>query len=198
MIADYSLLLQPRKLWTHAEILSKPCPVPKAPGVYAWYFQAIPPQVPTANCHTYSDLTLLYIGISPKKPPQNGRPPSSHTIYHRLRYHLKGNAKGSTLRLTLGCLLSTVLGIQLRRVGSGARMTFAHGEHVLNAWLDQNASITWMQHPQPWLLEEELIRTLSLPLNLDQNSDHAFHHTLSQLRADARQRAQVLPVINRM
>lgn len=32
-------------------------------------------------------------------------------------------ACGSTLRLTLGCLLAEQLGIQLRRVGSGARVT---------------------------------------------------------------------------
>src|SRR5581483_9469015 len=118
--------------------------------------------------HTFNDLTLLYIGISPKKPPQNGKPPSSHTIYNRLRYHLKGNAKGSTLRLTLGCLLSEELGIELRRVGSGLRMTFAQGEHTLDTWLDQNAFVTWLHNPQPWLLEEELIHTLSLPLNIDQ------------------------------
>jgi len=195
MITDYSALLQPQKLWTRAEILGKPCPVPKSPGIYVWYFQAMPPQVPTAQCHTHNGLPLLYIGISPKKPSQNGKPPSSHTIYNRLRYHLKGNARGSTLRLTLGCLLSDELGIQLRRVGSGARMTFAQGERLLDAWLDQNAYVTWMHHPQPWLLEEELIQTLSLPLNLDQNSHHAFHDTLSKLRANGRLRAKGLPVI---
>lgn len=196
MIADSSSLREPQKLWTRAEILGKPCPVPKVPGVYAWYFRTIPPQIPTAQCHTYNGLTLLYIGISPKKPPQNGKPPSSHTIYDRLRYHLSGNAKGSTLRLTLGCLLSTALDIQLRRVGSGARMTFAQGEHVLNTWLDQHAYITWLPHPPPWLLEEELIRTLSLPLNLDQNRHHLFHAALTQVRADARVRARALPVVN--
>jgi hypothetical protein len=196
MIADYPSLLKPQKLWTRAEILGNPCPVPKVPGVYAWYFQAIPSQVPIAHCHVHNDFILLYIGISPKKPPQNGKPPSRHTIYNRLRYHLKGNAKGSTLRLTLGCLLSDTLGIQLRRIGSGTRMTFANGERVLNAWLDQCAYITWMQHPQPWLIEEELIQKLSLPLNLDQNNDHDFHSHLTQLRRDARERAKVLPVID--
>ena len=45
----------------------------------------------------------------------------------RIRYHYQGNAEGSTLRLTLGCLLSEELDIELRRVGSGKRMTFAEG-----------------------------------------------------------------------
>lgn len=75
-------------------------------------------------------------------------------------------------------------------------MTFAQGEQVLNKWLDQNAYITWIQHPQPWLLEEVLIRMLSLPLNLDQNSHHVFHDALTELRANARVRALELPVVN--
>lgn len=195
MIDENSSLLRPEKLWTRSSILSKPCPVPKAPGVYAWYFKAVPSQVPVAACHTHNNLTLLYIGISPKKPPQNGKSPSSHTIYNRLRYHLKGNAKGSTLRLSLGCLLSETLDIRLRRVGSGTRMTFAHGEHILDRWLEENAFVTWLLYPQPWLLEEELIHTLSLPLNIDQNNHHQFYNTLTQLRAQARAQALRLPVV---
>ena len=51
----------------------------------------------------------------------------------RIRYHYQGNAEGSTLRLTLGCLLSEELDIELQRVGSGKRMTFAEGEGILCA-----------------------------------------------------------------
>ena len=43
------------------------------------------------------------------------------TGINRIRYHFRGNAEGSTLRLTLGCLLIKPLGIELRRVGSGKR-----------------------------------------------------------------------------
>ena len=54
----------------------------------------------------------------------------------RIRYHYQGNAEGSTLRLTLGCLLSEELDIELRRVGSGKRMTFAEGGggYYRNGW----------------------------------------------------------------
>ena len=45
----------------------------------------------------------------------------------RIPYHYQGNAEGSTLRLTLGCPLSEELDIELRRVGSGKRGTFAEG-----------------------------------------------------------------------
>ena len=192
----YNDILLPQKLWSRAEILSRPSPAPKQAGVYGWYFRTIAQGVPTADCHYYQDCALLYVGISPKKPAQNGRPASSYTLNQRLRQHLNGNAKGSTLRLTLGCLLQKELGIQLQRVGSGERMTFVQGEQRLNAWLDANAFVTWMLHKEPWLIEEELIRLLSLPLNLDQNQHHSFHATLSSLRSAARQRAQALPIAN--
>lgn len=57
----------------------------------------------------------------------------------RIRYHYSGNTAGSTLRLNLGCLLAERLGIQLRRVGSGQRLTFAAGEARLSAWMADNA-----------------------------------------------------------
>ena len=47
----------------------------------------------------------------------------------------RGNAYGSTLRLTLGCLLADQLGIELRRVGSGTRLTFGDGEQALSEWM---------------------------------------------------------------
>jgi hypothetical protein len=38
---------------------------------------------------------------------------------------MRGNAEGSTLRLTLGCLLSEQLGIELRRVEEAMPFTLA-------------------------------------------------------------------------
>ena len=74
-------LLNPSRLWTRSEVLTRPCPVPREPGVYAWYFRCIPPGVPTSGCHTYQDLTLLYTGISPRHPPANGSPRPSKTCF---------------------------------------------------------------------------------------------------------------------
>jgi hypothetical protein len=64
----------------------------------------------------------------PSAPPKNGKAPSSQSLQTRVRYHYSGNAEGSTLRLTHGCLLAKELGIELRRVGSGERMTFSTAE----------------------------------------------------------------------
>jgi len=123
--------------------------VPARPGLYGWYFKQLPHPVDTSRYVTRDGLALLYVGIAPKAPPRNGRAPSRQTLRSRIRYHYRGNAAGSTLRLTLGCLLAERLGLQLRRVGSGKRLTFADGEQRLSDWMADNALVTWVQTDQP-------------------------------------------------
>ena len=106
---------------------------------------------------------------------KQGLTPSRQSLSIRIRYPFRGNAEGSTLRLTLGCLLSQKLGIQLRRVGSGKRMTFGPGEASLSEWMSATAFVAWHCCPEPWSIEEQLISTICLPLNLDQNRSGAFH-----------------------
>ena len=108
---------------------------------------------------------------------------------------MRGNSYGSTLRLTLGCLLSDSLGIELRRVGSGTRLTFADDEARLSVWLAAHALVAWVEHSKPWTPEPDLIRSVSLPLNLEHNREHPFHPVLTQIRADAREKARGLPVV---
>jgi hypothetical protein len=160
-------LVQPARLWSRHEVLARPSPVPTRPGVYGWYFSELPWPIDTSQCVTWDGCTLLYGGIAPKAPPANGRPASQQSLWHRIRYHYTGNAAGSTLRLTLGCLLAERLGIQLRRVGSGRRLTFAVGEARLSAWMADNAFVTWVETERPWLAEHQLIASVNLPLNLD-------------------------------
>jgi len=168
----------------HTEILTLPS------GVYAWYFREMPPTVPAARCHTHDGRTLLYIGIAPRQPSKTGKRPSTRTLRHRIRNHMRGNAYGSTLRLTLGCLLADKLSIKLQCVGSGKRLTFGAGEAVLSDWMGQNAFVCWVTTPQPWQLEAEMIASLDLPLNLGQNKRHSFCETLSALRGAARRAAR--------
>lgn len=113
-------------------------------------------------------------------PPGRAHPPSP---------------EGSTLRKTLGCLLADELGIQLRRVGSGNRVTFVEGEQVLSAWMAENAYVSWVVLDRPWELEEELIAALDVPLNLKENSRNQFHPVLTQARAQCLARAWTLPVL---
>jgi hypothetical protein len=189
-------LLAPSRLWGRAEVLQRPSAVPAAPGVYAWYFTAVPPSVPLEGCHRVDGAVLLYVGISPKRPPVDGSPGSHQTLRNRIRNHYRGNAAGSTLRLTLGSLLAGPLGIGLRRVGStGSRMTFSYGEAALSAWMAEHARVCWVIDPHPWLTEAHLIADLILPLNLDQNTHGSFHAQLKYARAEQRLQAHALPVL---
>jgi hypothetical protein len=61
------------------------------------------------------------------------------------------------------------LGIQLRRVGSGRRKTFADGEQLLSAWMSENAFVSWVIRERPWELEHDLLGAVDLPLNLEGN-----------------------------
>ena len=118
-------------------------------------------------------------------------------MHERVRYHYGGNAEGSTLRLTLGCLLAEQLEIELRRVGSGTRRTFSHGEHKLSDWMGANAFVCWVEDAEPWDLEQQLISRYDVPLNLDQNTRNAFHPELTAARKAAKQRAAALPILSK-
>lgn len=170
-----------------SEILGRASVAPKKAGIYAWYFHRIPDGVPTSNCVVRNGATLLYVGIAPSLSS------SSATLHSRLCQHLRGNAYGSTLRLSLGCLLSQHLRIELRRTTSGRRRTFGPGEKILSDWIAANARIAFHVCSEPWRFEREIVNALSLPLNLEFNERHQFHDHLSQLRSTIRAHALNIP-----
>jgi len=129
------------RLYTRDQVLTRPCPVPVEPGVYAWYFDRPPGGTPLENVHSVNGWSLLYVGISPRAPRPDGTSASRQSLRSRLRYHYRGNAYGSTLRLTLGSLLAEELGIGLRRVGSGTRLTLVReSSRCRSGWAPMHAS----------------------------------------------------------
>jgi len=183
----------PEKLWSRKEVMSSPSPVPAVSGLYFWWFKTIPSGVPLDNCITINDHTLLYVGISPDK---KGKPNSRANLKTRIKTHYGGNAEGSTLRRTLGVLLSTESKFPLRRVGSGKRTTFTHsGEQWLDEWMANNAKVHWIPHDEPWILEESLISSIPLPLNI-QGNNHVFRPLLSATRSKATAEAKLMDIAN--
>jgi hypothetical protein len=75
-------------------------------------------------------------------------------------------------------------------------MTFGPGEAKLSEWMAENASVVFHVCERPWETEAELIPSVCLPLNLDQNRNHHFHSRLSALRRAAKQRARQLEVLD--
>ena len=185
--------LTSRQLFSRSEVLSAPSPVPAEPGLYAWFFRNVPDDVlHQGGCLLVNGLTLLYLGISPDKA---GKPSSGQSLRKRIRQHYAGNAEGSTLRRTLGVVLEHESGLPLRRVGSGKRITLTHGgEQWLDRWMDENAFVAWIEHPEPWAVEHQLLRELSCPFNIDGNSHHPFSSRLSARRRTALRRAREMPI----
>jgi hypothetical protein len=170
--------------------------VPQLSGIFAWYFDAPLPLIDIQHCHRIGGHVLLYVGISPKAPPFEGNP-SRSTLRKRIRTHYRGNAEGSTLRLTLGCLLASTLGIELRRVGSGTRYTFTNpGEQALDRWMDQHAFVTWLEAKAPWKIEQTLLSSgLCLPLNIDGNPSQDAAALVRSARQQARRLADGLNIV---
>ena len=188
-----SVFSNPAHLYSRAEVLSNPCPVARTHGVYAWFFKEVPPGVPVDGCLTHEGLTLLYIGSSPDK---KGEANATQTIRQRVRYHFNGKADGSTLRRSLGILLAKQSGFPLRMVGNGKRMTLtSNGEQWLDQWMQENAFVTWVEHDNPWDLENELFHSLPLPLNIQGNKHHPFAAELTRIRSEAITNAKYAPVV---
>jgi hypothetical protein len=185
-------LTKPSIFYSRSAVLTKPSSVPLESGVYAWFFKEIPGITPIDECVTKDGLTLLYVGISPDKV---GKPNSKQNLRKRIANHYRGNAEGSTLRRSLGVLLKGQSDFPLRRVGNGDRMTFTHlGEQWLDNWMEENAFVCWVIHDEPWELEDKLLGTLSLPLNIKGNKDHLFADRLSGLRKEAIKNAREMAV----
>jgi DNA-binding PadR family transcriptional regulator len=185
----------PGHLYSRAEVLSNPCPVPRAHGVYAFFFKEIPPGVPVDGCLNQEGLTLLYIGISPDK---KGSANATQTLQQRVRYHFNGNADGSTLRRSLGILLEKKSGFPLRMVGSGKKMTLtSEGEEWLNRWMQENAFLTWVENENPWDIENELFHARSLPLNIQGNKHNRFAAELTRIRMEAIANAKYAPAVEK-
>ena len=75
-------------------------------------------------------------------------------------------------------------------------MTFSQGEEALSDWMSENAYVSWIVHGEPWLVEGQAIKQLSLPLNLRDNERHPFHRTLTSIRRDMKRKARAKSILN--
>lgn len=69
-------------------------------------------------------------------------------------------------------------------------MTFTDlGEYELSNWMEKNAYIAWLEHGEPWEVEDLAIEKHTPPLNLRGNEKHPFYPTLSEIRRVAKEKA---------
>jgi hypothetical protein len=57
---EVTTLLKPPKLWTRADVLERPCPVPASAGAYAWFFDWCPQGIPPEGLvHSFGFVSTL-------------------------------------------------------------------------------------------------------------------------------------------
>ncbi|MCA0350422.1 MAG: hypothetical protein LCH85_00370 [Chloroflexi bacterium] len=178
-------LLQPTTIMPVATFIDQPDAIPAESGLYGWWFKTLPPQVSGAGCLQVDGWTLLHIGIS----PSGHNPTSTRHLRKRLADHVSGKANRSTLRMSLGCLLSEQLNLRLVAHGANNYLTFGEGEQRLSYWLQQHTGVSWMLHAQPWSIKPDILSQYVFPLNIKKN-DHPFVATLKRLREQARLQAR--------
>lgn len=169
-----------------ARIVAGEVAVPKAPGVYAWYFEPLKLGIRSGYYEVLADgLALLYSGSVP------GRMGSRGNLRERLRNHLKNTARQSSLRLSLGALLLDKLSLEPRKRSDG-RVDFGGTEGILSGWIARHGAVSWVCGSDPWKMEASLVKSLGVPLNLHGNEGHPFFHVLASARAHVREKAGLL------
>ena len=180
----------PTRLFSWADVLRRPSPVPTSSGFCFWYFRNIPSVIPTDDCQTLNGCTLLYLGMAPDRTNN-----TNASLSNCLVRNYRGNVQGSSLRKTLAILLEEKSGFPLLRAGSGQGTTLTPaGERWLDEWMEENVSVGCVEHPEPWMIAYALLLKLSLPLNISHNGHHRFASSLKEMRLDALRRARALPI----
>lgn len=155
---------------------------PKEKGIYCWWFAPGSLPVPAAPYEKVEGFELLYVGIAPSSST------SKSLLRPRLVRHATGDASRSTLRLTLGVLLTDELGLTLG-IHKARPNWGPDGEAKLNRWMSEHARIAWAVHPEPWTVEDELLANATLALNINGRSD-SFARELKDRRTNARRTAR--------
>jgi hypothetical protein len=180
-------ILTPQRLYPVAEITQPATPVPKASGVYAWWFDTLPALVPIDGAVKIGEFLLRYIGIAPSGPL------SKRTLRDRLRNHSRGPIAVSTLRRGLAVLLQQDLSLHIFKLSNGKLALEQDGEKHLTSWMKDHARVCWAVVPKPWEFEHSLIAAAKPPLNVA-GGVHPFAAELRRLRSSitkARSRRRV-------
>lgn len=163
------------------DLYANPSLLPKERGIYGWYFNRLPPEIPPNQYIEHGSLMLLYVGIAGRNEASNS------TLRSRIiSQHIKGNAYGSTLRRTLGPLLLKELKLTPYPKGNlhHKGFYFGPGEKELTSWLVMHAWLAWIPEKKPWEIEDSILTTYGsiLPLNIEKNPTNPVGATLNNIR----------------
>jgi hypothetical protein len=169
--------------------------VPKCAGIYAWYFDDLSPELTRADVMSLTVARCCTSASHRERFPSTARLQADRRCASGSGRITVATPKDRHCGLTLGC--AGRLNLSPRRVGSGSRYTFTNpGECSLDAWMAQNAFVTWSAHEQPWTVEHQMLTSgLVLPLNIHGNPRPDLSTVQSSIRCDHRRIADTMPVI---
>lgn len=119
---------------------------------------------------------LLYVG-------------SSANLRDRIACHVKDDSRGSTFRMSTGCLLREKLDLSIYTQATKTYFHFGPGEPRLSRWICQNTAIALWPCSHAPDLEKALIRNLPTPMNINDRRGHPYARYLLGLRRGASGRA---------
>jgi hypothetical protein len=163
-----------RRLWSRPELRATRGSLPNSAGAYAWFVrpESLPPSTPTADCLKREGYILVYAG-------ETG--PTSNGLRRRVRAHHSRDAGHSNFRLALGTVLKEILRVRLSF--ESASDFQQGGEGRLNSWMDQNASVAWIETTDKKAavsLQDEVI-VIHRPILNIRERNHPFAAQLSEL-----------------
>lgn len=177
-----SQLLNPEIMTGARDIYLRKIKLPDRRGIYAWFFEPHKLGIRSGHYeHLIDGKALLYVGVVPSVWYSKRKLPK------RIRTHISGTARQSTLRYSLGACLVEELGLVVNHL-PGFKLNFGESEERLTEWICENGYVTWVCHEEPWTLEKELTGLLKPALNLKNNEVHPFYRILTRRREDLRKR----------
>ena len=163
---------------------------PRSPGVYAWWSkEAVLGGVPGTP---HSDAFLYYVGKAKK------------SLRSRLRRHISGTTRTSTLRTTFAALWQPQYEWEAARARTNPRETesparfrtvLASTQHEaeLSELITKSLIVSWVEHPDPALVERVAIERLRPPLNLQQSRRHPSYGQVDAMRRTFNASATLAP-----
>lgn len=180
MGGGFSTVFQEFQIHSARSLASSMDAVPTAPGIYAAMIEdgdgLLAPHgffdLEQRSLVTMGQHQVLYLGAT------------SRGLSLRLASHLFGDARQSTLRMTLGGLLLEALDLTVFGTVGQNYYHFGPGEDRLTSWIQDHLTFAFRETDHPLDEEVSLIGTMRPPLNITQQRARPFAKRLMALRSD--------------
>lgn len=154
-------------------------PLPDRPGVYM------------ISINNPGELASAFrsLGVGTVPLLQRGGAPviyvgsTAESLQRRIGYHLHGDSRKSTFRMSLGALLQPTLGLQAEGTPGRTYFCFGDGEAALTHWIKAHSTIAFRPSTDPIELEKCLIGRHEPALNIAHRRQSKSAARLMELRA---------------